>query len=140
MNNEIKSDFVEFILGGKSEFTILQDPDKEYKYKVEKGSWGDGSYFVSTCGSKGRLTYMGILRMNKSTGRYIFTKGRNITNFNDTAINGLLWVLDNAVKLPHRAVHIIHHGRCGVCGRPLSDSVSLECGVGPTCKKKIGGF
>ena len=27
---------------------------------------------------------------------------------------------------------------CAVCGRPLLDSVSVECGMGPDCRKKYG--
>lgn len=28
------------------------------------------------------------------------------------------------------------HGRCRVCGRPLTDSISIDRGVGPECWSK----
>lgn len=34
-------------------------------------------------------------------------------------------------------VHILHDGRCGKCGRRLTDAESIQLGIGPECRKKL---
>ena len=82
-----------------------------------------------------KLTYQGYLKRDLSFN--IGAKG--IEDYNQKAINGLIWVLTHADKLPS-AVHIYHHGRCSVCGRKLTDAMSLKSGLGPTSRKRVGGI
>ena len=141
---EITTGIKEFILGGDARFTILQEatdktPSYQVKYRV-KNNGNDTCWFVSTelffnndLFSDGKkLTYQGYLKRDLSFN--IGAKG--VEDYNQKAINGLIWVLTHADKLP-RAVHIYHHGRCSVCGRKLTDAESLRCGIGPTCRKRV---
>lgn len=138
MNNEVCTGVNNFILGGKAEFTILQEAVKGKKevsvrYKVSKSKDGN-VYFVSTqpIGSVD-LSYHGYLYK----GRYY--KGKNFDfnpgNYNTPAIHALLWVLDRGDNLPS-VVHVLHHGKCARCGRKLKDTESLRCGMGSECRKK----
>jgi len=141
----------EFILGGKANFTILQEatnkgPAIQVKYKITipKGKEPKDTpvWYVSTEMTEGtadvekdakHVQYQGYLTRNME-----FKVGaKGVQNFNERAIRGLLWVLKNANELPN-AVKVYHHGTCSVCGKSLTDARSLECGVGPVCRKKIG--
>lgn len=150
-NYEITEDIKEFILGGKADFTILQEstertPEQQYKYRVTIPKDTEPSttpvWYVSAeldSSNSGveidgkNLKYQGYLKRDLSFN--IGAKG--IEDYNQKSINGLIWVLRHASNLPS-AVHIYHHGKCSVCGRKLTDAKSLKCGVGPTCRKRVG--
>lgn len=143
MKNEITEGVRDFILGGKAEFTIFQEPCIQVKYIV-KANDNKTCWFVSTemmnnvpltsdvLVSGRNLIYQGYLKRDLSFN--IGNKG--VQNYNKMAINGLLWVLSRGDNLPSK-VHIFHHGKCSVCGRKLTDSKSLSCGIGPTCRKNL---
>lgn len=142
--NEITEGIRKFILGGDAHFTIAQDatsgkPSYQVKYRV-KNNGNDTCWFVSTeltsdndLYTDGKhLVYQGYLKRNLSFN--IGAKG--VEDYNQQAINGLLWVLQHSDNLPS-VVHIYHHGRCSACGRKLTDAESLRCGLGPTCRKRV---
>ena len=149
-NFEVTENIKEFILGGKADFTILQEAtdnttEQQYKYRVtipkdctpdSTNVWYVSAELADNCSveSDGRnLKYQGYLKRDLSFN--IGAKG--IEDYNQKSINGLIWVLRNSDKLPS-VVHIYHHGKCSVCGRGLTDAKSLRCGVGPTCRKRVG--
>lgn len=152
LNNYEVTEYVrEFILGGKADFTILQErtdkaPEQQYKYRVTIPKDAEPSttpvWYVSAeldntnsgVEIDGKnLKYQGYLKRDLS-----FNVGvKGIEDYNQKSINGLIWVLSHSKNLPS-AVHIYHHGKCSVCGRKLTDAKSLRCGVGPTCRKRVG--
>ena len=150
-NYEVTEDVREFILGGKADFTILQErtdkaPEQQYKYRVTIPKDAEPSttpvWYVSAeldntnagVDVDGKnLNYQGYLKRDLS-----FNVGaKGIEDYNQKSINGLIWVLSHSKNLPS-AVHIYHHGKCSVCGRKLTDAKSLRCGVEPTCRKRVG--
>lgn len=133
MKNEITEDIEKFLMGGKASFTILQEPDTEYKYELTRSDDGNLLFVKAQMEGESKLVYQGYI--NRSTK--IFKVGKNgAKNFNQKAIKGLMWVLNRANDLP-KEVHIIHHGVCSVCGRSLSDTKSLICGIGPVCRQRL---
>lgn len=150
-NYEITENIKEFILGGTASFTILQEatastPEMQFKYRVTVPKDTDylttKVWYVSAelAGTdrplyeEGKnLIYQGYLKRDLSFN--IGAKG--INDYNQKAINGLIWVLRHANNLPS-VVKIFHHGKCSVCNKKLTDAKSLRCGVGPTCRKRIG--
>lgn len=152
MNNyEITENIKEFILGGKADFTILQETtekakEQQYKYRVTipkdttpetTSVWYVSAELDETNSGVEKdgknLKYQGYLKRDLSFN--IGAKG--IEDYNQKSINGLVWVLRHSSNLPS-VVHIYHHGKCSVCGRKLTDAKSLRCGVGPTCRKRVG--
>lgn len=150
-NYEITENIKEFILGGNSSFTILQEAtngtsEMQYKYKITtpkgttmldtpvwyvKAELSQRNVGVNEEGKN--LLYQGYLKRDLS-----FNVGaKGVQDYNQKSINGLIWVLRHSENLPS-AVHIYHHGKCSVCGKGLTDAKSLRCGVGPTCRKRIG--
>lgn len=147
MLNEVSSGILNFILGGKSEFSIVQDSTSrlgsiDVRYKVIVSDSNKNLYFVYTeCNNSRNKKYHGYLLCTECSIK--FNKGNaKITDleFNSKAIKGLIWVL-NTLKLKGslpNAVHVVHNGRCARCGRKLKDAESLMCGLGPECRKKVG--
>lgn len=148
---EITENIKEFILGGKADFTILQEgtdktKEQQYKYRITIPKDSEPSntqvWYVSAeldetnsgVELDGKnLKYQGYLKRDLS-----FNIGaRGIEDYNQKSINGLVWVLKHSNNLPS-VVNIYHHGKCSVCGRKLTDAKSLRCGVGPTCRKRVG--
>lgn len=148
MQNEVTKDIKKFILGGRSEFSIYQESvngsnniTKKYEVTVADGGFKDGTpntWFVKTC-VNGDMQYQGYIRRKDITGWvFSFYTSKKSPRFVDNfSIKGLLWVLHHCDDLPDR-VHILHHGKCSVCGRKLTDADSLMCGIGPTCRKRVG--
>lgn len=138
--NEVDKTMVEsFILGGKAEFTILQDMGNvQARYRVVKSKDSKLWFIYSTEENQTSLSYQGFITkydLSYSSMRY----GKNSPrNPNKRSNRALLWVLQHAVKdaLPD-GVHVIHHGKCSVCGRPLKDTTSLMYGVGPVCRERL---
>jgi hypothetical protein len=151
MNNyEVTENIKEFILGGKADFTILQDAtektkEQQFKYRVTipKDQTPDTTnvWYVQAELADGtaieqdgqNMKYQGYLKKDLSFN--IGAKG--MQDYNQKSINGLIWILSHADNIPS-VVHIYHHGKCSVCGRKLTDAKSLRCGVGPTCRQRVG--
>lgn len=131
MNNEVLGNYKEFILGGKAEFTIFQEPNIQVKYRVYAND-NKTCWFVYTEPNDSKDTvYQGYLKRDLS-----FNVGaRGMQNYNQVAVNALLWVLKHKGNMPDK-VHIYHHGKCSVCGRKLKDAESLKYGIGPTCRSR----
>ena len=50
------------------------------------------------------------------------------------------WVMGrviNNLQIPD-CMEIRHSGRCGKCGKTLTEPKSLDCGLGPCCRKMLG--
>ena len=130
-----------FILGGKAEFTILQDTNSvQARYKVIKSKDSRLWFIYSTGENQTTLSYQGFISKDDlaySKMRYGKNSPRNL---NEKSNKALLWVLRHASSstIPN-TVHVIHHGKCSVCGRPLKDTISLMYGVGPVCREKLQG-
>ena len=134
MNNEVLTGIKEYILGGRAEFTIFQEPNIQVKYSVKANDNGT-VFFVSTETDSKEVKYQGYFTKNNLSEFKVGKKGSQ--GYNKRAVDALFWVLRHADNMPKR-VHVLHNGRCSVCGRKLTDAESLMSGVGPTCRKRIG--
>ena len=133
MENEVRYNVLDFILGGKSDFTIYQEPNIQVKYRVvandTKTVW-----FIYTESDERKLTYQGYF--TKAIPYSLKIGKKSVTSLNEKAVKGLMWVLNHANNLPDK-VHILHHGHCSMCGRQLTDAESLASGLGPICRRKV---
>lgn len=141
MLNEVSSNIDKFIFGGRCDFCIVQDNNKpdsafKFRYYMKKGKFKD-CYLVS--GSKNssasKLEYLGCIKV-EGDGRYTCKQAEKISDDGEYLLKGLLWVLEHIKELPDR-VHIVHNGKCSVCGRTLTDELSVSRGIGPTCMAKL---
>lgn len=126
-----------FLLGGNCRCMIgNQKTGNCFSYHIKQGS--KRLYFVNVETPAGRV-YAGYIQdmSNKEGHRYMYVKGTNgAMSESLMPIQALLYVLNRADCLP-AGVYVEHYGKCGVCGRKLTDPESMERGIGPNCIKKL---
>ena len=113
-------------------FTAKSIPTgKDYTFKMHKSTWKDRTYlhiYVET--QYLDFKYMGYYRSGD-----VMLKGKKI----DTpAAQAIAWIFRNLEKGKYdrvsSQVEFYHIGKCVRCGRTLTDSDSIELGLGPTCR------
>lgn len=132
-DNSISNEFiVPFILGGKSEFWLSNvKSGNKFHFKISTKD-SNISFIRVVKGSED--VYAGFIR--KVNSLFAFSSGnKGVMSVNDMEVKALLYVLNNASKLPNY-IEIIHMGKCSACGRKLTDIQSIRRGLGPECAKK----
>lgn len=128
-------------LEGKSAVLVLTSEKTEqsftYRFKIPKMPSGeDGMRFVEYRGSDGRWFYLG--NYNPTTKRFFTTRKTTIFMKDHPARTGMSWFIDKireTGELPDR-IRAHHEGKCSMCGRQLTDPVSIKRGIGPECIRK----
>jgi hypothetical protein len=136
----------DFLLGGRAGFVVKNPAGEKYEYRVrlskpKPNSKYGPTYFVSLVDakhprSKYGAVYMGIL--NKDT---LKVKKTYASAFDESTRE---WkVVEWAIALmeaniaPPDGYTLTHVGKCGRCGRKLTDEVSKARGIGPECMRQI---
>lgn len=131
MENELLPEHaLEYMLGGNAILILVsENTDKCFRYRIKQKS--PDLYYVSIYPSG---EYIGFIRRDFSGDLTYAPKG-------DTAedIQAFRWTFVRLLqkKIP-KELHLLHTGICSVCSRPLTDAESLELGIGPVCRKKLG--
>lgn len=133
----------EFILAGKATFTVSNLTGDHYTYRVvelpARGSYTQPAYaaFVLTGpDNESDYTYVGLV--DPASGRVHLTAKSRFTS-QCRAYRVLAWALSaiwSGRDIPP-GYAIQHAGRCGRCGRFLTESESLTTGLGPECRRKM---
>jgi hypothetical protein len=123
---------IDFILGGKA-FVTFQNPvtGNRFTYKVVKHRTDD-IYFVHVLTSPDFYLFLGTIRnfiYRRSTKSKINRDAKSSIVFDYVFLHLGIGSLGDRVE-------IFHDGRCGRCGRQLTDPISVETGLGPYCRKK----
>jgi len=133
-SHQIKhTDAVEFILAGKSLFTLLNSKSgNRFTFKVKKHKVDD-VYFVSVLTNPDVYQFLGIIKNQKFT----HSKSSKISK-DAQSFRVFDYVFFNLCKgtLPE-FIEIWHEGKCGKCGRTLTVPLSIETGFGPECQKRL---
>jgi hypothetical protein len=130
---EVRSVY-DFILAGKSRFTVVNEKTgNSFTYHVVKAE-GSDVWFVRVAVSYEKYQYAGFLAKNGESLKYV-QGNRGCFSEDVQSVKALLFVLDRSRRglLPD-FVHVLHHGKCGKCGRVLTDPVSIAVGLGPICR------
>lgn len=134
-DNEVRENIMEYILGGKSEFTLVQEMEGrspvQSRYRVTVNDTGN-LYFICIWDGK-KYQYQGYFGLRDR----VIKKAKNLLDaeVDVVSLKALAWVFSHADRLPE-CVHIYHNGKCSRCGRKLTDAESLRTGLGPTCRQK----
>jgi len=124
-----------FCFGGHAHFTLESKvTGQHYTFEISKREFGDNIYWFAAVMSNGdQYTYIGKL-ISRATIQ--FTKKSRLTS-EAPAVKALSWFLRAlaAGKIPDSVI-VYHSGKCGCCGRELTDPESVRCGVGPVCREK----
>lgn len=125
---------IDFILAGKSFFTVKSlTTNKHFSYKV-KASKDGGIHFVSVLVANERYEYIGFIRKGKS-----FVYGQKSTiSFDSDSVKAFAYTFKvHSEGITKNKLQIFHAGRCGKCGRTLTHPESITNGIGPECQKML---
>ncbi len=136
----------DFVLGGHAVFTVQNDTTGEhrtYKVKVSKPNprFPNPAYFVGLLSGPDNVnSYQYIGMLNADNGAVTLTRNSRMTD-DCKAVKGIRWTLAkiwNNLPIPD-GIQIRHEGRCGCCGRTLTEPESLDRGIGPICWARLTG-
>lgn len=124
----------EFIVSGNSTVTLKSTKtEKHFTYKVKRAK-DKNIRFVSVLfgnNNDSDYKYIGCIFEN---GLFKHTKRSNCSN-NTTSFQSFRWAWEHIrrMNIP-KFLEIWHEGKCGRCGRKLTDPKSIEIGLGPICR------
>ena len=122
----------DFILGGKA-FVTFQNPQSgnRFTYKVVKHKVDD-IYFVHVFTNPDVYMFLGTII------NYGFRHSKKSKiNRDATSVIVFDYVFHHLVMgTLNSSIEIFHDGKCGRCGRQLTDPISVETGLGPHCRNK----
>jgi hypothetical protein len=134
----------QFVLAGKAIFTVSNDKGEHFTYRVnakdDRRIAGKKVYFASLLtgpDNENSYSYMGLLLPNRFSLK--LTKGSKVGR-DAKSVQVLCWALQMIRKgspLPN-GYAIQHAGRCCRCARILTEPESIEIGIGPECRKRMG--
>ena len=123
---------------GSATFTISSaKTGTHFTYKVAGG--GEKPFFVKLLtgpDNTSNFSYLGTI-FDDGT-KLVAKKGGSITPAAPSfkALNFTLAVIHSGGEFPP-AFSFRHEGRCGMCGRKLTDPESIDRGIGPHCAGKV---
>lgn len=131
-----------FALAGNAIITLQSlRTNTHFTYRVRQATDKEtnepqaGRYFVSllTNGSadEGTFHYLGMIR----DGAFAATKA---TNGRENSPSFKAFSFFFHAKQLHPELVVRHEGRCGRCGRTLTVPESIDAGIGPECREKMG--
>lgn len=129
----------DFILAGNARVTFKSvKTGDHFTFRIKKAKPAEGStrqipevWFVSVMydyESDG-YQYLGIIRNGKFGASL---KSQNMKSAPSYKCFSWSWE-----HLDHENLEVWHEGRCGRCGRALTDPQSIESGYGPECRRKV---
>jgi len=126
----------EFLLAGDATFTVSNDVSRHYTYRIwniREGLWGVS--LLTGPDNTADYTYIGCVYKDSSDNLVFTTTKKSRVNYDSASVKVLIWallVIGGAKPLPE-GYDIQHNGRCGRCGRNLTDPDSIAAGLGPIC-------
>ena len=136
-----------FFLGGSAIFTVdngaAGGKHRRYTYYIEKREFSTGEIFFFVRYLTGpdnsnwqSYSYLGMLDRETMTVEPTTKSKLSAAGPVFRAVN---WAIQTVVQgdLPPAKALIIHEGRCCMCGRRLTTTVSITAGIGPECNAKL---
>ncbi|GMU26254.1 MAG: hypothetical protein AMXMBFR16_11590 [Candidatus Uhrbacteria bacterium] len=132
----------EFATAGRAVFTVSNATGERYTFKVKRKdneAPRPPVYFVSLLTGPDNTrdyTYVGVLNDYNGSVR-LTAASRYAEDSKPVAV--VRWALKKVWErgtLP-AGYEILHEGRCGRCGRPLTVPESIKTGLGPECAGRI---
>lgn len=122
-----------FIFAGNSTFTVRNsESGNRFTFKC-KNKKNTDLFFISVLTGSNNYTYIGIV-INKiykhGKKSVVSNKAKSVLVFDYILRKLKNNTLDNVVE-------IWHEGKCGKCGRKLTDPSSISSGYGPSCIKNM---
>lgn len=124
-----------YMLAGKSIFTIVSlETGKRFTYKIKK--FNDNFYISVLTGSDNNsmYSYIGMLELKKTI---IIPTAKSKVFEDSISYKAFLYTFTILSKgQESKFIEIWHSGRCGRCGRLLTDPESVKTGYGSFCRSR----
>jgi hypothetical protein len=126
-----------FVLGGHATFTLeSQKTLTHYTYTVSVKDKADGSkiYFIGLLMNGDEYRYIAVLDPESLNLRFT---AKSKLSIDAPSVRALLYFFNGLKKnrIPN-SLTVYHSGKCGCCGRELTDPESIRRGIGPVCFNK----
>lgn len=138
--NRIELD-TKFFLGGNATFTVDNGRGEHYTYKICQPKRGahENPFFVSLLtgpDNESSYSYLGVV---DPFGSFRLTRASKM-NDESKPVKVFRWAMKHVFgdRILPENYQIRHAGKCGCCGRTLTEPLSLTIGIGPECRKKLG--
>lgn len=136
-------DAIEFILSGCATVTLENaESGKHFSYRVRQAEASGSEFkpsvwFVEALLGPERIpTYIGFIKM---TG-FIHGGRKSRVSADAQCVKVFSYVWRHLEKGDlDECVEVWHEGKCGRCGRQLTDPESISLGIGPVCRGKMIG-
>lgn len=135
MNSHIidNSKALDFVLGGNSLFTVKNSQSQNrFTFKVNKHKKED-IFFVKVLTNPDMYEFVGTL-----IGGVFYHSKKSRVSSQAQSVKVFNYIFDRLSKniLPN-FIEIWHEGRCGKCGKTLTDPDSINAGFGPYCLSRL---
>lgn len=122
-----------YILAGNAKFTLRsQETGNHLTYKIRRGKQKD-VWWVNRLADG--YNYIGMID-RYDVFRWTSGVPLELRNCEHSRVFKWFWAKLNYGKMPG-SLQFYHRGRCGKCGRDLTDPLSIKLGYGPECRKKL---
>jgi hypothetical protein len=146
----------EFLLSGDAIFTVIPAPafrdavpdsQDHYTFKVERvefeGPNAKTMYFIKSLAGSDNTSdyvYMGVvdtvfLKGVKLTAKSAFPETSTRVRIASRVVSRIL--AGDGDKIAEAGWDVKHAGKCGKCGRMLTEPESLSSGIGPICRQAL---
>jgi hypothetical protein len=134
----------EFLRAGRAIFTVANASGDHYTFRIVAAGLEEDNprwfaQLLTGPDNEHDYTYLGCY--NPVTGDVRLTAASKMPE-DSQPVRVLRWackIVRAGRPLP-AGYAIRHEGRCGRCGRTLTEPRSLECGIGPECRRKMTVF
>jgi len=142
-----------FMLAGNATFTLRsKTTSKRFTYKIQKipdegrRGWNTHRWWCKLLtgpDNSNDFKYFGMLYGARDGGSYCYVHGKpgkSCAARSSESVKAFTYTVGNIfdrTRIPD-GVEFWHAGKCGRCGRKLTDPDSIESGFGPECVTKIG--
>lgn len=129
-----------YIMGGRG-IVKLEAPSGNHHYYLfqkpaDREAFPDDVLFVYAVHDFKKKFYIGMIEEGK------FRLTRNSRFLGDTDIvKGAQYIVamaHNQKLVDETPMSLYHMGVCARCGRELTSNISVSCGIGPKCMRKLG--
>lgn len=127
----------QFLLGGKSYFTVENDETKNHlTYKIVKAENSETTFFVNVCHAYNEYNFIGTIFLSKDGTDITFRKSKKLKqDEQQTSVAVIIYIINHYLiaDRPNLSMKFYHHGVCCKCGRTLTTPESVKNGIGPYC-------
>ena len=128
-----------YLFGGRAKVTLQSPSGVHHTYEFRKprdaSEFPEDVFFVYTLTHTHRYIYVGMVECNKFRCT-MHSRFREYTDICKGAVY-ILRIVNEPTLLTTTAMQIFHEGTCSMCGRALTDPISIKYGLAPTCRMRL---